>query len=262
MSPGAQTVEQQQTVPTDAGDHERFSHYVPKDKLTEAMVMGTPVVALCGKVWVPSRDPEKYPVCPECKEAWEQMKTTTTATARSDRCVGPAPARPARTHLGRTFVAAAHRDNLTRTSPSPMRHPRPAQRPPPGLPGPGRLGHRHQAARLAAGGASSSTSPRNPRDFLAVATPGAGKTTFALTVAAELLARRVVERVTVVAPTEHLKTQWAEAAARVGIPIDPPYSGKKGPHQQGLRRGRGDLRRRGDERRWPTASAPSGSRRW
>ena len=69
----------------------------------------------------------------------------------------------------------------------------------------------------------------NPRDFLAVATPGAGKTTFALTVAAELLSRRVVERVTVVAPTEHLKTQWAEAAARVGIPIDPSYSGKRGP---------------------------------
>ena len=50
------------------GDHERFSHYVPKDKLTEAMVMGTPVIALCGKVWVPSRAPEKFPVCPECKE--------------------------------------------------------------------------------------------------------------------------------------------------------------------------------------------------
>ncbi len=67
-----------------------------------------------------------------------------------------------------------------------------------------------------------------PRDFLAVATPGAGKTTFALTVAAELLARRVVERITVVAPTEHLKTQWAEAAAKVGIPLDPAYSGRKG----------------------------------
>jgi superfamily II DNA or RNA helicase len=68
-----------------------------------------------------------------------------------------------------------------------------------------------------------------PRDFLAVATPGAGKTTFALTAAAELLSRRVVERVTVVAPTEHLKTQWAEAAARAGIPIDPTYSAKLGP---------------------------------
>jgi superfamily II DNA or RNA helicase len=68
----------------------------------------------------------------------------------------------------------------------------------------------------------------DPRDFLAVATPGAGKTTFALTVAAELLARRVVDRITVVAPTEHLKTQWADAAARAGIPIDPSYAGRKG----------------------------------
>jgi superfamily II DNA or RNA helicase len=68
----------------------------------------------------------------------------------------------------------------------------------------------------------------NPKDFLAVATPGAGKTTFALTVAAELLSRRVVDRVTVVAPTEHLKTQWADAAARAGIPIDPTYSGRAG----------------------------------
>ena len=67
-----------------------------------------------------------------------------------------------------------------------------------------------------------------PRDFLAVATPGAGKTTFALTVAAELLGRRMVDRITVVAPTEHLKQQWAEAAARVGIPIDPTYSARQG----------------------------------
>jgi hypothetical protein len=56
------------------GDHERFSHYVPKDKLMEAMVNGTPVVALCGKVWVPSRDPQKFPVCPDCKEIWESMQ--------------------------------------------------------------------------------------------------------------------------------------------------------------------------------------------
>jgi len=69
---------------------------------------------------------------------------------------------------------------------------------------------------------------RQPRDFLAVATPGAGKTTFALTVASELLARRIVDRVVVVAPTEHLKVQWAEAAARVGIPLDPAYSAGAG----------------------------------
>lgn len=56
------------------GDHERFSHYVPKEKLTEAMVLGTPVIALCGKVWVPSRNPDRFPVCPECKQIWEQMR--------------------------------------------------------------------------------------------------------------------------------------------------------------------------------------------
>ena len=63
----------ERTQPTDNGDHERLSHYVPKDTLMEAMVTGTPVVALCGKVWIPSRDPEKFPVCPECKEIWETM---------------------------------------------------------------------------------------------------------------------------------------------------------------------------------------------
>ena len=59
------------------------------------------------------------------------------------------------------------------------------------------------------------------RDFLAVATPGAGKTTFALRVASELIARRVIDRILVVTPTEHLKVQWADAAARVGIHLDP-----------------------------------------
>lgn len=55
----------------DDGDHERFSHYVDKDKLTEALVLGTPVIALCGKVWVPSRDPKRFPICPECKRLFE-----------------------------------------------------------------------------------------------------------------------------------------------------------------------------------------------
>lgn len=64
----------ERTRTTDNGDHERLSHYVPKDKLMEAMVNGTPVVALCGKVWIPSRDPQKFPVCPECKEIWDTMR--------------------------------------------------------------------------------------------------------------------------------------------------------------------------------------------
>ncbi len=67
-----------------------------------------------------------------------------------------------------------------------------------------------------------------PKDFLAAATPGAGKTTFALRLATELINRRVVERVTVVAPTEHLKRQWAEAASRVGLHIDPEFKNADG----------------------------------
>jgi superfamily II DNA or RNA helicase len=69
---------------------------------------------------------------------------------------------------------------------------------------------------------------RQPRDYLAVATPGAGKTTYALQVAASLLDRRIVDRVTVVAPTEHLKLQWAVAASKVGIALDPEFSGSRG----------------------------------
>ena len=65
---------------------------------------------------------------------------------------------------------------------------------------------------------------RKPRDFMAVATPGAGKTTFALRVATELLTDRTVERVIVVVPTEHLKNQWAASAARVGVSLDPEFT--------------------------------------
>ncbi len=67
-----------------------------------------------------------------------------------------------------------------------------------------------------------------PRDFLAVATPGAGKTTFALRVAAELLADRTVDQITVVAPTEHLKHQWAQSAARAGLALDSRFSNSTG----------------------------------
>ena len=55
------------------GDHERFSHYVRKEKIVESAVTGAPVIALCGKVWTPGRDPQKFPVCPECKEIYEQL---------------------------------------------------------------------------------------------------------------------------------------------------------------------------------------------
>lgn len=56
------------------GDHERFSHYVQKEKILESAVTGKPVRALCGKKWIPGRDPEKFPVCPDCKKIYERLK--------------------------------------------------------------------------------------------------------------------------------------------------------------------------------------------
>ena len=74
VSPDTSTVVQERVdYRLDDGDHERMSHYADKDKLMEAMVMGTPVVALCGKVWVPSRDPNRFPICPECKEIYDSL---------------------------------------------------------------------------------------------------------------------------------------------------------------------------------------------
>lgn len=64
----------EEEVVLDQGDHERFSHYVKKDRIVESAVLGSAVVALCGKVWVPSRDPEKFPVCPDCKKVFEKLK--------------------------------------------------------------------------------------------------------------------------------------------------------------------------------------------
>jgi hypothetical protein len=55
------------------GDHERFAHYVRKEKILESALSGDPVIALCGKVWVPGRDPSRFPVCPECKEIYSGM---------------------------------------------------------------------------------------------------------------------------------------------------------------------------------------------
>jgi Protein of unknown function (DUF3039) len=66
-------VEERTDYRYDAGDHERFSHYAPKDQIMQAMVEGTPVRALCGKLWVPSRDPKRFPVCPVCKDLYDNV---------------------------------------------------------------------------------------------------------------------------------------------------------------------------------------------
>ena len=51
----------------DDGDHERYAHYVEKSESMRGYVEGKPVVALCGKIWVPYKDPRKFPICPTCK---------------------------------------------------------------------------------------------------------------------------------------------------------------------------------------------------
>jgi hypothetical protein len=64
-------------VPIEAdinGDHDLFAHYVEKSEIVKALVEGIPVVALCGKIWVPSRDPENFPTCPRCKELYEALR--------------------------------------------------------------------------------------------------------------------------------------------------------------------------------------------
>jgi hypothetical protein len=64
----------EESIDYQSGDHERYSHYVNKNKIVESAVMGNAVEALCGKVWIPSRDPQKFPVCPTCQEIYEALK--------------------------------------------------------------------------------------------------------------------------------------------------------------------------------------------
>ena len=71
---GGGTLLEERTSSTDDGDHERFAHYVEKDKIVESAVLGSPVKALCGKVWVPNRDPSKFPVCPDCERIIKELR--------------------------------------------------------------------------------------------------------------------------------------------------------------------------------------------
>ena len=74
-TPGTSTVTEPDVRPvTDDGDHDRFAHYTRRADANRAYVEGTPVRALCGKVWVPSRDPSRYPVCPECTKIRERLR--------------------------------------------------------------------------------------------------------------------------------------------------------------------------------------------
>ena len=67
---GGLDLDTQPELDYETGDHDRFSHYVTKEDAMKAYVEGVQVTALCGKKWVPSRDPEKFPVCPVCKDLY------------------------------------------------------------------------------------------------------------------------------------------------------------------------------------------------
>lgn len=68
-----QTLIDPKTKNTDNDGDEPLAHYAESAKITEGYIMGTPVIALCGKVFVPHRDPEKLRICPRCKEIYEGL---------------------------------------------------------------------------------------------------------------------------------------------------------------------------------------------
>ncbi len=73
--PEAATPTETVVEPTvDDGDHDRFAHFARKADIVKSAVTGKPIVALCGKVWVPVRNPDRYPVCPTCREIYERKK--------------------------------------------------------------------------------------------------------------------------------------------------------------------------------------------
>lgn len=72
------TLLEEQVQNLEPGDHERNSHYVRKEKIVESAVLGIPVKALCGKTWVPGRDPQKFPICPICKEIYGGLRPEPT----------------------------------------------------------------------------------------------------------------------------------------------------------------------------------------
>jgi hypothetical protein len=69
----SETIVEPRLTDGDEGEHDRFAHYVRKEDIMRSAVDGVAVIALCGKKWIPNRDPERYPVCPSCKEIYESV---------------------------------------------------------------------------------------------------------------------------------------------------------------------------------------------
>ena len=68
-----ETVIEPRLTESDEGDHDRFAHYVRKADIVRSAVEGVPVIALCGKKWIPNRNPDNFPVCPSCKEIYATL---------------------------------------------------------------------------------------------------------------------------------------------------------------------------------------------
>jgi hypothetical protein len=69
----SETLVELSTLDLDLEDANRFAHYAEKVSVTEGYVLGTPVLAVCGKLFIPSRDPKKFPLCPICKKISEAL---------------------------------------------------------------------------------------------------------------------------------------------------------------------------------------------
>ena len=67
----------------ESGDHERFAHYVKKEKIVESAVTGKAVTALCGKRWIPNRDPKNFPICPTCEEIYAGLRKEPTDSSKN-----------------------------------------------------------------------------------------------------------------------------------------------------------------------------------
>ncbi|MEN9692521.1 MAG: hypothetical protein RLZZ330_165 [Actinomycetota bacterium] len=71
---GSDTILDERTdVRTNDGDHDRFAHYVKKNKIVESAITGKELTALCGKKWIPGRNPDRYPICPTCKKIYDGL---------------------------------------------------------------------------------------------------------------------------------------------------------------------------------------------
>ena len=75
----SQTITLERVEQQESGDQDRFAHYVRKDRITQSAVEGGPVVALCGKIWTPTRDPGRFPICPACKAIYESIGSGSNA---------------------------------------------------------------------------------------------------------------------------------------------------------------------------------------